>query len=247
MMISFTNIKMINRLFFFIRKDIATPFYHETTNYFELIRQHLFAIHPGITLSHGVINEKIHYYKFSHPTIDEFKLVTQNMYFNGDLKQEFKKCMRYTKDHKVAFALSAVRSEIPDGTIQRLQYYNIKTSDKNFIDATYAQKVALGLYDATVNLEELVFTINFFDYEHNIKQVETRLVNTNDVWAKLREAQRITCPDFMTEKSEFNAMHNIIEGKSSEINDRPILEYAPTEVVTYLDDSLKTVVLDLGI
>lgn len=239
---------MINRIFFFIRKDADTPFYYETTNYYEKLQEHLKNIDPSIEFSSGVVNDLIHYYKFSHPSIVEFKKVTQNMYFEGDLKQEFKKCMRYTKDHKIAFGLAAVNADVvADCPIQRLHYYNVKPDDKNFIDATYSQKVALGLYDELVGLDELVFTINFFDYDHNVKHVENRLVDRLGVWDKLRKAQAETCPHFMEEKNEYNAEHGIKEGKKSERNVYELKQYKPEEVNEFLPESLQTLALDLDL
>lgn len=238
---------MINRLFFFIRKDTDIPFYYETTNYYEKLEQHLRGIDSGIVFSSGKVSDFVHYYRFSHPSITEFKKVTQAMYFEGDLKQEFKKCMRYTKDNKIAFALAAVNSNVLEGPIQRLHYYNVKPNGKQFIDATYAQKVALGLYDELVGLEELVFTINFFDHEHNVKHVETRLVDLPGVWDKLRKAQAETCPHFMEEKNTYNADHGIEEGKQSERNVYEQKEYRPEEVNKFLTENLQTLILDLSL
>lgn len=238
---------MINRLFFFIRKDPSIPFYYETTNYYEMLKQHLLAIDPEIGFSYGVVNDLIHYYKFTHPSIEEFKAVTQNMYFDGDLKQEFKKCMRYTKDKKIAFALAAVREDYAAGPIQRQQYYNVKPSDQTFIDATYSQKVALGFYDAIVGMDELVFTINFFDYEHNVKHVETRLVKTPDVWERVKEANDRTSPNFMVEKHDWNTERGIIEGKSSTPNVLPDKVYKPVDVREFLEPKLKLTTLDLSL
>jgi hypothetical protein len=238
---------MINRIFFFIRKLPETPFYYETTNYYEKIEEHLKNIDPEIKFSSGKVNDLVHYYKFSHPGITEFKKVTQQMYFDGDLKQEFKKCMRYTKDNKIAFALAAVNEDVLAGPIQRLHYYNVKPNDKQFIDATYSQKVALGLYDKLVGLDELVFTINFFDYDHNVKHVENRLVDLPGVWDNLRKAQAETCPLFMEEKNEYNAEHGITEGKKSERNVYGLKQYTPEEVNEFLPEDLQTLVLDLAL
>lgn len=238
---------MIDRIFYFIRKTPVTPFYYETTDYYDKLQQHLHVIDPAIEFSYGVIDELVHYYKFSHPGITEFKKITQNMYFDGDLKQEFKKCMRYTKDNKIAFGLAAVNKNILEGPIQRLHYYNVKPDDKNFIDATYSQKIALGLYDELVGLDELVFTINFFDYDHNVKHVENRLVDLPGVWDKLRKAQAETCPHFMDEKNEYNAEHGIKEGKKSERNEYPLTQYTPEEVDEFLEPGLQAIKLELDL
>jgi hypothetical protein len=203
----------IKRTFFYIREDVNTPFYHEEGNkdYVTQMDVYAKAVDPRLEFSSGIISDKIHYFTLIHPDHDTFKQVTQNLYFNGDLKQEFKQCMRWTKKHKFAFALSASKIDVPVPThYQLLNYYNIKTDEQNFVDATIMQKWALSIYDLLVGRPELYFTINFFDYTHNVKHVESRCVNVTEVfWRELSEETKKVYPTFMSDKKTYNIENNI--------------------------------------
>lgn len=244
---------MIKRQFFFIRKDLSTPFYHETVDYFERMKEHLYKIDPEITSSNGKVNDYIHYHVIYHPTPDQFAKITDALYFGEiygtDLKNEFKGCMKHTKINKIAFALSAtnITDDVLDGDTHRISYYYTKRSDQRFVDATEHHKPTIPLLDAIASMEELVFNINFFDYDHNSKHSETRLVRTPTVWNNLRKKQSVACPDFYTAKDKYNHENGIQSGKVSEINTSPKWIYNPTEIREKIDSDLHNINLDLRV
>lgn len=241
----------IKRTFFYIRKNNSVPFYHEAgnSNYAQQMQQHAFDVDPRLVFTPGVYSENIHYFTLYHPNIETFKEVTQQLYFNGALKQEFKNCMRWTKQHNIAFALSASKVGMPVPYRYCLEhYYNIKTSDKTFIDATVMQKQALSLYDLGVSLPELYFTVNFFDYEHNVKHVETRYVNTTKLfWGRLKHKANQLYPRFLDDKEQYNLQHNIVHFEEIV----PVVEsdqadtYVTNYVDQYLPDDLKNLKLPM--
>ena len=198
----------IKRTFFYIRSDTNVPFYHElgNTNYLDDMNRYVQAIDPGLRFEGGIHTDKIHYFCLYHPDHDTFKTVTQNLYFDGELKQEFKKCMRWTKQNRIAFALSAskLHMDVPDH-YELEHYWNIKTDQQTFIDATPLQKQALHIYDQLVSKPETYFTVNFFDYNHNVKHVETRLLNTNKTfWLRFYKDCARLYPTFMQDKHQYN-------------------------------------------
>lgn len=234
----------IQRSFFYIRPvNQPTEFYHEANPwYLDAMQKHAKAVDSRLDFSFEIVNDNIHRFNLVHPDHDAFKLVTQNLYFEGDLKQEFKNCMRWTKEKQIAFALSAHQLGITlPITYSYEHYYNIKTDQTTFIDATPKQKKALKLYDLLVGKSELIFTINFFDYKHNVKHVISK-ANADKIWWEHfgKECAEIY-PRFYLDKEHHNKKQNILSLNEIKDNVQDNLAgiYTPIAVQQFLPDSLR--------
>lgn len=234
----------LQRSFFYIRPvDHPTEFYHEANPwYLDAMQRHVKAINPQLDFNFEIINDNVHRFNLLHPDHDAFKLVTQNLYFEGDLKQEFKNCMRWTKEKQIAFALSAHQLQIQLPVSYSYEhYYNIKTDQTTFIDATPKQKKALSLYDLLVGKPELIFTINFFDYKHNVKHVINKTQADLKWWEDFTHECAKVYPRFFLDKEHHNKKQSIISLSEikSDIRDNKAGIYTPDAVREFLPDSLK--------
>lgn len=209
----------IKRTFFYVRPNTSVPFYHESANkeYSDIMQYHLKNIDSRLEFRPGILNDRIHYFSIYHPHDDNdlFKKVTHNLYFQGLLKESFKDNMRYTKDKQIAFALGISKIDHPlPKSYHMMEFYNIKPDDKKFIDATIHQKQALHVFNETVLLPQFYFIINFFDYKHNIKHVQTKFVDIQkSFWLRWTKMGEQIHPNMMEEKSKYNLEHNILEGR----------------------------------
>jgi hypothetical protein len=240
----------IQRSFFYIRPESNDVlFYHEANNsYVDTMRKHCKQIDSQLEFEFEIVSDQIHRFNLIHPNHELFKTVTQNLYFDGALKQEFKNCMKWTKANQIAFALSAhkIGMHIP---VQYTQdhYYNIKTDAQTFIDATPAQKRALHLYDFLVGKPEMLFTINFFDYKHNVKHVENRLVGVDHQWWKnfFADSTKIYSR-FFQDKKRYNQQNNIAHFvEVVDVINHQAGVYKPVPVVEFLPNSLKNIELSI--
>lgn len=234
----------IQRSFFYIRPvDRPTEFYHEVNPwYLDAMQQHVKAIDSRLDFSFEKINDTVHRFNLVHPDHEIFKLVTQNLYFEGNLKLEFKNCMRWTKQNQIAFALSAHQLGIVLPKIYSYeQYYNIKTDETTFIDATPKQKKALKLYDMFVGKPEMIFTINFFDYKHNVKHVVSKALADTKWWDGFIAECAEVYPRFFLDKEHHNHKQGILSYSEVKDNIQDDLAgiYTPQPVQQFLPESLK--------
>ena len=245
----------IKRTFFYIRKDITTPFYHEAINpnYVNEMRAHVKRIDARLDFMQGMYTDKIHYFSLYHETDDYelFKTVTHNLYYEGELKESFKRSMRYTKDNEIAFALAISKIDHPEPESSTLfEFYNVTPPNVRLIDASPHQKVALQIFNNGVRQPEFYSIINFFDYTHRVKHMQTRYLNVDDTfWKRFGEENREIYPSFMTDKQIYNDTLNI-QYESRKIENTPLIDipyYSSTMVNDFMPDSLKDLKLPIFI
>lgn len=234
------------RTFFYIRRDTSTPFFHEeyNTDYCEEVNYAVKQIDGCLSFVQGKVDEKIHYFSLIQTRADHelHKLVTHNLYCEGELKDLFKESMRYTKQQQIAFALGYSKPDQPQWQSYDVwDFYNVKPDDTVFIDATPKQKIAIKLLDATVDHSNFLYIINLFDYKHNVKHVQVKMLDTEpDFWKHFDKKQKQIYPTFNEDKIEYNARHNIqqsvaltrglVDDQGPYYNSRFVHKYIPNDL-----------------
>ena len=239
------------RTFFYVRQDVDTPFFHEEYNpdYCEEVDYAVKQIDSCLSFVGGKVNDKIHYFSLIQTRADHelHKHVTHNLYCEGDLKDSFKESMRYTKQHEIAFALGYSKPDQPQWQSYDVwDFYNFKPDDEVFIDATPKQKIAIKLLDATVAQPNFLYIINFFDYKHNVKHVQVKMLDTDVYfWERFSEEQTQIYPTFREDKITHNTMYNIKQGEklTRGLTDNQGPNYNSHFVHKYLPDDLHTLKL----
>jgi len=206
---------IIDRKFYYIKPNTSSSFYHDQYNpdYVEEMNQLVKEIDNRLSFSHKKLTEKMDCFTLRQQDSDSdlFKRVTQNLYYEGELKQSFKDCMRFTKNNNIAFALATSKSG--RGRIEMYDMfddYAYKPDTAKLIDATPHQKNALKVYDHWVTHPKFYFTINFFDYKHNLKYVQFRFVGMRKHdWETLEHQTHNLFPSFEQEKKQYNAAQGI--------------------------------------
>ena len=236
----------IKRTFFYIRKNTNVPFFHERYNpdYCEEMSEIVKRIDSSLSFESGQVSERIHYFSLfhAHDDHDLFKLVTHNLYYEGDLKESFKESMRYTKKHEIAFALGISKLDHPlHKTYDLWEFCNHKPTAEVFIDATPRQKIALQLFNATVAEPNFLYIINFFDYLHNVKHVQVKMLDVEpDFWEQLFTRQKPLYPTFLEDKREYNSRHNIEQSTTiiKGLTDNQVYNYNTKFVNKYISSDL---------
>jgi hypothetical protein len=242
-----------DRKFYYIRPTgVDVPFYHQEMNpsYEEDMLNIVKDIHPDLTFFHGVMNERIEYFILRQPYDDPdlFKTVTHNLYFEGKLKERFKDSMRYTKQKEFAFGLGTNRhghGEVSEYDLW--EGYYVKPSDKKLIDATPHQKQALHVYDLTVVHPCFNYQINFFDYKHNLKYVQARLIGmTKEAYMRFDDECVKIFPSFKDEKNAYNEESGIIHADFFQRHlTNNIQSFTTTRVNKYLPSDLQDLSLPI--
>jgi hypothetical protein len=216
----------IKRTCFFIREDVNTPFYHEEGNvdFQAQMEAHVKAVDPNSEFVGGVISDRIHYFSWINPDYESFKLMSEHIYFSGDVKNLFKECMKWTKKYRIAFGFITTKLDYPKPDEYGLiYYYNIKKDDQNFIDATPAQKESLRGWIYLVSVPEVYSSLTLFDYTHNVKFTEDRFVNVPmDPQGFYQKNYNDAClriyPNYFVDKKKYNEEHNISEFSNAILN-----------------------------
>lgn len=244
----------INRKFYYIRPTPAIKYYHSEFNpdYQQDMNEAVKKIDPSLSFFGGTLNERVDFFVLSQLNNDPelFKEVTHNLYYEGTIKQHFKECMRFTKQYDLAFALATNRTgrshishyDMWDG-------FAVKPLEKKLIDATPHQKQALKVYDLNVVHPNFYFTINFFDYKHNLKYVQMRFVGMRkEDYAALDQQISKTFPTFEQEKKNYNTTHGIEQEDFFERNVATnINQFTTTRVNKYLPADLQNFSLPIEI
>lgn len=237
----------IKRTFFYVRKDSNTPFYHEAINpdYGNEMLFHVKQIDPRLDFMQGVYTDNIHYFSIYQDTDDYelVKTVTHNFYNTGELKESFKRSMRYTKDNQIAFALAITKIDHPEPkTSSLVEFYNVTPLSGQLIDATPHQKVALKIMNNCICQPEFYSIINFFDYTHRVKHMQTRYLNVDDTfWKRFGQENSAIYPSYMADKQVHNDKLGI-QAASRKIENTLISDipyYSSTMVDDFLPEQLK--------
>lgn len=245
----------IKRTFFYVRKDPSIPFYHEAVNpdYVNEQYDNVKRIDSRLDFVQGVYTDNIHYFSLYHETDDYelFKNVTHNLYYEGELKEAFKRSMRYTKDNEIAFGLgiSKIDHPVPASTTL-VEFYNVIPPGSQLIDATPHQKKALQVFNNGCRQPEFYFIINFFDYTHRVKHMQTRYISVNDeFWTRLEAENKLLHPNFLEEKKIYNNTLNIKEAyKKTTTTDAEEAKYYSSKMINeFLPDTLQNLQLPIFI